>query len=177
MTEQEFEICVEKYSDLIYRIAFGYLKDKEDAEDVYQNVFLKLYRYKKDFKDEEHRKRWLIRVTVNECHSVWRLPWKQKRYAVEDIQNVVETAQHENEAGQENGSGQEEAVKEMLAEIPSKYGTVLYLYYYEEYSTKEIAVILKQKESTVRSQLKRGREMLKKKIMESDFTGGQCYEG
>ncbi|MBR1865169.1 MAG: RNA polymerase sigma factor [Lachnospiraceae bacterium] len=166
VTEQDFEMYVFQYSDMVYRIAFNYLKVREDAEDVYQNVFLKLYRNAKKYKDEEHVKRWLIRVTLNECHSLWRLPWMQRRSFVEDISKTIERKQIGKMAQQNALNDYEESVRDMLSKIPPKYGMVLYLYYYEEYSTKEIAGILKRKESTISSQMKRGKELLKRKLEE-----------
>lgn len=75
MTKEAFACLAEKYIDTVFRVAFNYLRSKADAEDVAQNVFLKLLREKKDFDNEDHVKRWLIRVTVNECKSMTRSKW------------------------------------------------------------------------------------------------------
>lgn len=164
MDNRQFEQALQQYSDMVFRIAYSYFRNKEDAEDIYQNVFFKLFANKKTFHDEEHRKRWLIRVTLNECHSLQYSPWKRKRQDCEDMERLLE-----KQTGQENRKYDfldMYEVTEMLYSLPEKYSIVLYLYYYEEYSTKEIAVILKRAESTIRTQLMRGKEMLKKKISE-----------
>lgn len=162
MDNRQFEQAVQQYSDMVFRIAYSYFKNKEDAEDIYQNVFFKLFDNKKTFHDEEHRKRWLIRVTLNECHSLQHSPWKRKRQDCEDMDRLLEE-KADKEDWQFPSSDMHE-VTEMLHCLPEKYSIVLYLYYYEEYSTKEIAVILKRAESTIRTQLMRGKEMLKKKM-------------
>ncbi len=166
MEESNYSKMVEKYSDMVYRIAFNYMKNQEDAEDVYQNVFLKLLT-KMYFRDVEHVKRWLIRVTINECHSLYRSPWKRRRQECDNLNILLENQQVE--AYLESDQALSDAVVDvtkLLKSIPEKYSIVMYLYYYEEYSTKEIAKILHRNESTVRTQLMRGKEILRKKMEE-----------
>ncbi len=172
MEESNYSEMVEKYSDMVYRIAFNYMKNQEDAEDVYQNVFMKLLT-KKHFSDTEHVKRWLIRVTINECHSLYRSPWKKRRQECDNLNILLENQQ--TEAYSENDQALSDAivdVTELLKGIPEKYSIVLYLYYYEEYSTKEIGEILHRNESTVRTQLMRGKEILRKKMEERGIENG-----
>lgn len=170
--ESKYSKLVQKYSDMVYRIAFSYMKNREDAEDIYQNVFLKLFN-KRDFLDMEHEKRWLIRVTMNECHSLYRSPWKRRRQACEDLDILLEEQQVQTQSVQKQTSSDElEEVTDMLNAISEKYSIVLYLYYYEEYSTKEIAQILRRKESTVRTQLMRAKELLRKKMDERGIENG-----
>lgn len=172
MEESNYSQMVEKYSDMVYRIAFSYMKNQQDAEDVYQNVFLKLLT-KKHFKDVEHEKRWLIRVTINECHSLYRSPWKSRRQECDNLNALLENQQ--TEAYSKNHQALSDAivdVTDMLKGIPEKYGIVLYLYYYEEYSTKEISEILHRNESTVRTHLMRGKEILRKKMEERGMENG-----
>ncbi|MGN0154793.1 MAG: RNA polymerase sigma factor [Lachnospiraceae bacterium] len=166
MEESEYSRMVQQHSDMVYRIAFSYVKNREDAEDIYQNVFLKLFN-KKSFTDGEHAKRWLIRVTINECNSLYRSPWKKRRQECEDWNVLLEEQQAENdlELGQAVSEGLEE-VTDLLNTLPEKYNIVLYLYFYEEYSTKEIAGILRRKESTIRTHLMRGKDLLRKKMEE-----------
>lgn len=172
MEESNYSKMVEKYSDMVYRIAFNYMKNQEDAEDVYQNVFLKLL-MKKHFRDTEHGKRWLIRVTINECHSLYRSPWKRRRQECDNLNILLENQQ--TEAYSEYDQALSDAivdVTQLLKSIPEKYSIVLYLYYYEEYSTKEIGEILHRNESTVRTQLMRGKEILRKKMEERGIENG-----
>ncbi len=167
MTRAECVEAMEKYADMVYRIALNYCKNKYDAEDITQEVFCKLVKTcdaasgKKedvDFNDEEHLKRWLIRVAVNQCHSLFVTPWHKKTKYLED--EAVEEGVYNIE--------EKEELYQMVMNLPKKYRIVIYLYYYEEYSTKEIADILDIKEATVRAQLMRGREALKKKMKEGN---------
>lgn len=167
MTRAECVEAMEKYADMVYRIALNYCKNKYDAEDITQEVFCKLVKTcdaasgKKegvDFNDEEHLKRWLIRVAVNQSHSLFVTPWHKKTKYLED--EAVEEGVYNIE--------EKEELYQMVMNLPKKYRIVIYLYYYEEYSTKEIADILDIKEATVRAQLMRGREALKKKMKEGN---------
>lgn len=170
--ESKYSKLVQKYSDMVYRIAFSYMKNREDAEDIYQNVFLKLFN-KRFFSDMEHEKRWLIRVTMNECHSLYRSPWKKRRQECEDLEILLEEQQIKIQSEQKHTISDElEEVTDMLNALSEKYSIALYLYYYEEYSIKEIARILRRKESTVRTQLMRGKELLRKKIEERGIENG-----
>lgn len=166
MEESKYSELVQHYSDMVYRIAYSYLKNREDAEDIYQEVFLKALYRREGFREQEHAKRWLIRVTVNACHSLYRSPWKRRRQECDDW-NVLSEKSQASEGWQVFDSLEE--VRDMLSGLPAKYSIVLYLFYYEDYSTKEIAKMLKRKESTVRTQLMRGKELLKKRMEERGF--------
>ena len=97
MEEQAFRQAVEDHRDVVFRIALTYLRDRADADDVAQDVFLKLLKSDTHFESWEHLRRWLIRVTINECKSLFRKPWRR----VEDIENLADslsTAQEETKA-------------------------------------------------------------------------------
>ena len=97
MEEQAFRQAVEDHRDVVFRIALTYLRDRADADDVAQDVFLKLLKSDAQFESWEHLRRWLIRVTINECKSLFRKPWRR----VEDIENLADslsTAQEETKA-------------------------------------------------------------------------------
>lgn len=168
MTRMECVEAMEIHSDMVYRIALNYCRNKYDAEDITQEVFCKLVRVSNIpsgekgsviFNDDEHLKRWLIRVAVNECHSLFVTPWHKKTTYLED------------EAVEEGICNIEEKTElyQAVMSLPKKYRVVIYLYYYEEYSTKEIGEILDIKEVTVRKQLMRGRNILRKKFKEGDL--------
>lgn len=150
MSSEEYENTVNKYADMIFRIALNECKSREDAEDVVQNTFLKLLQNKKTFASEEHQKHWLIRVTVNECHSLFTSPWRQRTQSLDvlEYQLAGETPEHSD-------------LFYAVMELPAKYRNIVYLYYYEEYSIREISEILKIKESTLQTRLMRARKMLK----------------
>ena len=97
MEEQAFRQAVEDHRDVVFRIALTYLRDRADADDIAQDVFLKLLKSDGHFESWEHLRRWLIRVTINECKSLFRKPWRR----VEDIENLADslsTAQEETKA-------------------------------------------------------------------------------
>lgn len=148
MSGKEFELVYERYKDMVYRIAFTYMKNRQESEDVLQDVFLKLYTMERKFDGEEHRRRWLIRVTVNLCKNRLNLFWNTRRCSLEMIGEIADSP----------GSGD---VIAAVLELPEKPRTAVYLYYVEGYKCKEIAEILQIKESTVKMRLKRGRELLK----------------
>ena len=142
MSAHEFEIMYDKYKNLLYRIAFTYLKGNQDVEDVLQEVFIKrMYRAPK-FQSEEHEKRWLIRITVNHC---------------------------KNEIDQYDFNTEESELFSAVKSLPEKYRITIYLYYYEGYKCREIAEILKCKDSTVKMRLKKGRELLKSDLGEENI--------
>lgn len=153
--EIDYQNTVEKYSNMVYRLAYFYTNSKYDADDIYQDVFLKYLQNKKEFKDDEHKKAWLIRVTINNCKKLWKSSWKRK---VLPLNNEIKF-EMEEEIGLYNE----------LKKLPKKYRLVIHLYYYEQYSVRDISIILKQKESTIRTWLTRARKLLKNYIKEDDF--------
>ena len=146
MDEIEFERIFECYSQMVYKIAFLYLKNEADALDIVQNTFFKLLK-KKDFNNEEHIKRWLLRITVNLCKNNLKSYWKRNVSVFEE-----EFYQLENS---------DLKLQELVFKLAPKYKGVIHLYYYEGYSVKEISVILKISEAAVKQRLKRARTKLK----------------
>ncbi len=149
---EEYIHAVQKYSDMVYRIAIQSCGNHEDAEDIAQNVFLKLYLQKKPFREEEHRKRWLIRVTVNECHSLMRSPYRKRRSDLSDFTQEPMACFDDAE---------QSAIFDAVMDLPLKYRTVVYLYYYEEYQVKEIAEIIHVRETAIQTRLMRARKKMK----------------
>ena len=139
------------YGGMVFRIGILYLRNKEDAQDVFQEVFIKLFSSKKEFESEENRKAWLVTVTVNQCKNILRSVWRKRVVAIDEL-----CAQAEDECG-----AQESSLVMELLKLPLKYRRVIFLYYYEGYKSEEIANLLHISPATVRTQLKRGREMLK----------------
>ena len=149
--EQQYNEIVEKYSDMIFRIAYQYLFNNYDAEDIVQEVLVKLLTKKVIFKDEEHVKSWLIRVTINQCLDYKKTLAKRSVVPIENMEIPFEQ--------------KEEGILEELQLLKEDERNILYLYYYEGYKIKEIAKILKQKQHTINSKLTRARKKLKE-IME-----------
>lgn len=156
MDRVEYERIVRKYMDMIYRLAISHTKTPADADDIVQQTFVKLLTKKVLFTDEEHIKRWLIRVCINECNSFFSSFWRKNVDSMEAVTSEPEFTMKES-------SDLYEAIKT----LPSKCGTVVYLFYYEEYSTKEIAEILHIKEATVRTRLVRARNLLRTQLKEA----------
>lgn len=151
---------VERYANNIYRITLSYCKNKYDAEDVLQNVFLKLLQANEEFESEEHLRRWLIRVTVNCCKDFCSSFWKRRIVRIDETMNNY---------SQEFTTNEKSDLYEAVMELPQKYRLVTHLYYYEDYSVKEIAQFLKIKETTVQTQLLRARKKLQTKLKEGHY--------
>lgn len=151
-TNEYLEILVNKYADMVLRLALTHLGNLADAQDVCQEVYIKLFKHQRPFNDAEHEKAWIIRVTINTCKDVISSPWKKWFSPVEEIPLPIEHTESME-------------VVSFVLKLPRKYRMVIYLYYYEGYKTAEIAELLNLKENTVRTQLKRAKELLKEKIM------------
>lgn len=152
--DKEIAELYNQYVDMIYQISFMYLKNKADAEDAVQTTFIKLLNYKKPFQNEEHIKAWLIRTASNYCKNHLKHWWRTNT----EIDTIYDYGKNDTK----------DETLETLLKLPEKYKTIIYLYYYMGYSTEEIAQILKQKHTTVRSLLSRGRKRLKDSL-EGEF--------
>ena len=141
------EEFVQRHENRIYRIAIAIMGNKADAEDVMQDVFLKVMEKAPPFQSLDHEAAWLTRVTVNHCRSRLRSYWRKN---TEPLLDNYPAQDHD-----------QQALIQTVLTLPPKYRVVICLFYYEGYSNKEIAEITKQKESTVRSHLTRARHMLK----------------
>lgn len=149
---------LQDYSGMVYRLAYARTKNKSDAEDLFQEVFLKCYKANLQFKSEEHCKAWLIRVTVNPSKNFFTSSWHKKILLEETpLRNSEKDSSHPPEDDKSE-------VFYSVMKLPEKYRIVVHLYYYEGYSVIEIANILKRKESTVKTQLFRARELLKENL-------------
>jgi RNA polymerase sigma-70 factor (ECF subfamily) len=135
----------------VYRVALLYLKNAPDAEDAVQSIFLKCMEKDMAFQSEEHENAWFLTVTRNHCKDVLKAFWRRKV----DLGEIPEAA----------GAGQEHSdLFLQIRDLPKKYREVLYLYYYEEYSIREMATLLHRKESTIQTQLAAGRKRLRTKL-------------
>lgn len=161
LSTQEFEESYYNYKDLLFRIAFTYLKTRENTEDILQEVFAKLLYESPEFASEEHKKRWLIRVTVNLCKNEVKQYWNRNCIG-------IEAADYE----QMHLDRREETLLDEVLALPEKCKAPMILYYYEGYHVREIAEILNCGESAVKMRLKKGRELLKLELE----NGGMDYE-
>jgi RNA polymerase sigma-70 factor (ECF subfamily) len=155
-TNEELVRIYDRHVKTVYRVCFMYMKNQADTEDMVQNTFLRLMRDKTVFQNEEHEKAWLIRTATNLCKDHFR-HWWSKTVGMD----------HAADAAVEQTFKTDSNLEKVLA-LPSKYKTLIYLYYYEGYSTVEIAKMLNKNQSTVRSWLSKGRKLLKME-MEGDL--------
>ena len=155
-TEEQFTYLARKYMDTVFRVAYSFLKNSADADDVTQNVLLKLYQADKKFDSAEHIKSWLIRVTANECKSFFRSAWRR----VEPLEDYMATLELPS-------TDHIDLFRAVMA-LPAKYRVIIHLYYFEGYSSDEIARLLDIPPATVRTRLVRARGRLKQDLTEAD---------
>ena len=148
--ERYLEQVIEKYADMVYRIALTRCKTVENAEDIFQEVFMKFSSKMPAFKSEEHEKAWFIRVTINLSKNFKNLAWNKK------VVTLDENIEFETK--------EEQDVFSVVSNLPQNYRTVIYLFYYEGYKVKEISKLIKKSEGTVKTWLARGRMALKEKL-------------
>ena len=141
MTDQQFALAAERYMDTIFRVAYGYLRSKADADDVTQDVLIQLYKTDTAFESDEHLKRWLIRVTVNRCKNIFRSPW----HRMEDIADYESALSFEVPECRE--------LFDAVMALDKRYRVPVLLYYYEGYSQKEIAGMLSRARGKLRATL------------------------
>ena len=154
MSKAEFTAFAEKYMDTIYRVAYSWTKNSDDANDVTQDVLLQLYKTTKEFESDSHLKNWLIKVTVNQCKMLFRSPWRK----MEDIGEYADTLGFEEKSHLD--------LFRAVMNLDKKYRVPLLLFYYEGYSTAEIASILGIPEKTVSTRLFRAKARLKDDLKE-----------
>ena len=155
ISSEDCEAVIARYSDTVYRLAFSRTGSRFDADEIFQEVFLRYIRKKPNFSDEEHCKAWFIKVTIN-CSK--KFVTKFRNNSVEELTDSLPFEQKED-----NDLYCE------LQKLPAKYREIIHLFYYENMPIKEIAKILNRNSSTIRTQLTRAREILKKYIKEDDY--------
>ena len=152
-SSEDIEAVLRRYANMVYRLALTQTKRKADADDVFQEVFLRLVVRERTFESEEHLKAWLIRVTIN-CSRKWFRAARLGRLLSLD-----------HEPAQADAPGSSEVLEAVMA-LPRQYRTVIHLFYYEDLSIARISEILQIPESTIKSQLARARRMLRKHLEE-----------
>lgn len=150
---QEFAKVYETYVDDIYRLCFSFMKNRMDAEDAVQETFLKYYYLGKCFDSQQHLKAWLIVTASNHCKDMLK-QWWRKRKSIDGYGDVADAQEQ-----------QVDEMMELVMQLPEKYKTPVYLYYYEGYNSKEIARLLHKPDSTIRTYLQKARKLLKSEII------------
>ena len=151
----ETEILMEKYKDHLFAVAFNICKNAADADDVVQDTFLQYHIADKQFENEQHIRSWLIRVTINKAKNINMSFWRRAGIPLEDY---METLTFE--------TPEAEDLFEEVMKLPEKYRIVIHLFYYEDYSIREIAQIINATESNVKVRLTRGRRLLRNVLKE-----------
>lgn len=148
--ENEFEAKYNEYGNMLYKIAFLYLGNASDTEDVLQDIFTKYLCGKYRFKNSEHEKAWFIRVTQNKCLDYLKKSGRKN----ECIDDVPVTATYKD------NDMEQDVIAKVIA-LPQKYKSAIILFYYNDYTVEEISKTLKISKSAVKKRLQRGRDILK----------------
>ena len=146
---KNIEELYRRHFDMVYRIGFSYMKNPYDTEDAVADVFAKLMQKSVEFQNTEHEKAWLIRTTSNICKNTLNHWWRGRADLVE----------HENERGDDSFHIDE--TLEIVLALPERYKDVVYMFYYEGYTSEEIAGILGKPHSTIRGHLREARKLLR----------------
>jgi len=148
-TDKEIIAIYDRHVDTVYRICYSYMKNKPETEDMVQETFLRLITSRKVFESDRHEKAWLIVTASNLCKDSLKKAWR-KEVSFQDEPSLGGLCREENRD-----------VLEAVLQLPADYKVVVYMYYYEGYSTAEIASCLKKPHATVRSHLSRARKLLR----------------
>lgn len=164
LTDDEFNILVSNYSNMLFKVAYSYTKNIADSEDIVQDAFLKLYRARKVFESNDHIKNWLIRVTINQSLNEFKRKKKEILIDNECINNLSDTS----DADKKN-----EVIRECVMSLKGNYKNLIILFYYDNFSIREISNILKMTENCVKVTLNRARKKLKEEIIKRGIKYGK----
>lgn len=166
LPDRDLDAIVSRYKDMVYRIAFLRMKNRADADDIFQEVFLRLVRHAADLQTEEHVKAWLIRVTINCCNSFHTDAYRKRTVAYDDA--LKKDGEEEDAAFAEADTygveGDGESVLAAVMRLPAAYRDAVYLFYYEALPVRKIAETLQTSEGAVKTRLSRARDMLKDRL-------------
>ena len=157
--QEETQAVIDKYQSMVYGLAFAKTGSRADADDVFQEVFLAYCQCGKTFRDEEHRKAWLLRTTINQSRRVTSSSWRQKTVPLSEREDVPIQFQEP----------EENEVWTALQSLAEDYRLPIYLFYFQELSTQEIAKVLAIRPGAVRMRLTRGREQLREALKGAYF--------
>ena len=158
--EQRWNDLVEEYQTMLYRIAFANIRNRADAEDAVQEAFLRYMKDEKPIQNREHEKAWLIRTTIHICIDVLKSSWHRRTVPLE------ESLLAESREVYLPYQIKDDRTLEAVLKLPVHYRNPIYLFYYEDYSIHEIAGVLNEKEGTIKTRLRRGREEVRKILTE-----------
>ena len=151
--EDWFAAFYERNYKLVYRLCFTYMKNQAEAEDCTEDVFVKVLTGDYIFNDENHEKKWLTITAINLCKDRLKHWWRKQVTPIDEAPEIPDV----------NAAPIDETL-EVVRKLPTKYKDVIYLHYYMDYKTDEIAVMLKKPPSTIRNHLREARELLRRQI-------------
>ncbi len=149
--DKEIAEIFERQHKTVYRVCFAYMKNSSDTEDAVQDTFFRLIKAAPAFESVEHEKAWLIRTASNVCRNALKHWWRRR----EDIEDYRDIPAEQIETDE---------VFQTVMELPDKYKSAVYLYYYEGYNSVEIAQVLKKPQSTIRNYLHEARAILRERL-------------
>lgn len=152
-TDEWFEAFYERNYKQVYRLCFTYMKNPAEAEDCTEDVFVKVLTGNYDFNDETNEKKWLTVTAINLCKDRLKHWWRKQTTPIDEMPDIPN----------EDTSAIDETL-EVVRKLPAKYKDVIYLHYYMDYKTDEIAIMLKKPPSTIRNHLREARELLRRQI-------------
>jgi len=158
--QADLEQMVRKHGDMVLRLAVSHVGNRADAEDVFQEVFIRLVRSIDKIQDEDHLRNWLVRVTINRSRSVFASASRKRELPVEELPETI---------GESFSDAPLTPATDAMQSLPEKYRAPLHMFYFEELPISDIAKIMECSEGTIKSQLSRGRQMLRESLGEMSY--------
>ncbi len=174
LTVEAFEIedkellideIMNKYGQEVLQLVYSYVNNKEIAEDVTQDIFVKCYKSLHTYKGKSNVKTWLWRIAINQCKDYIK-SWYNKKVIVTEDDSAYMGVQNDSVEQTVIQNAEDRELASAVMNLPIKYREVIYLFYYEELSIKEIAIVIDVKENTIKTRLKKAKELLKKGLEE-----------
>ncbi|KXY06140.1 sigma-70 family RNA polymerase sigma factor [Bacillus wiedmannii] len=154
-----------KYGQEVLQLVYSYVNNKEVAEDVMQDIFVKCYKSLHTYKGNSNVKTWLWRIAINQCKDYIK-SWYSKKVIVTEDESAYIGVQNDSVEQTVIQNAEDRELASAVMNLPIKYREVIYLFYYEELPIKEIAIVIDVKENTIKTRLKKAKELLKKGLEE-----------
>lgn len=162
-TEELIDEIMNKYGQEILQLAFSYVKNKEIAEDLTQEIFVKCYKSLHTYKGKSTYRTWLWRIAANHCKDYLK-SWYNKNVFTTDYQPIYDCVQSESVEQTVIQDEEDNQLAAAVMELPIDYREVIYLFYFEDMSIREISSVIEVKENTIKTRLKRAKELLKERL-------------
>ena len=163
--EDLIDEIMNKYGQEVLQLVYSYVNNKEVAEDLTQDIFVKCYKSLHTYKGNSNLKTWLWRIAINHCKDYLKSWYNKKVIVTEDDFTYMES-QKESVKQTVIQNAEDRELASAVMNLPIKYREVIYLFYYEELSIKEVAIVIEVKENTIKTRLKKAKELLKKGLEE-----------